>query len=189
MKAKISLILSVVFTVCVINNSNAQNNKPSRHFEIEIDPTAYLLNGYSVHLGYQVNHLRFDAGVFGLSQPSFFLNNDKFKDRSSGFGIKADYIFNKQKGLLVGIQSDYNNGRLTLKPNGSSVVSSGITAGIRTGYRIMLGKRRNWYKGIYLMPWAALIYSPSAKDIMIKEQILRQSKFTLFPTLHIGYRF
>jgi outer membrane autotransporter protein len=167
----------------------AQQIINNAHFEIEADPIAYLFGGYSGHAGYQVNHLRFDAGVFAINTPSFFTGNDKFSSRSSGFGLKADYIFKKRKGFFIGVQSDYGRNHIKLKETDETVTTKGISMGVRAGYRFMFGNENSDYKGFYIMPWMALIYSPNAENVTIERQTFKGSAVSIFPTVHLGYSF
>lgn len=182
------LFLFLVPFIFAAGDLKAQPPAPG-HFEVEADPIAFSLNGYSIHAGYQYKHIRFDAGMFAIDEPSFFMDNRHFNDRSSGFGLKMDYIMNREKGIIFGVQADYDTDKLRLKSDGLSSSNSGVTAGIRTGYRIMFGKRQNEYKGLYLMPWIAFLYSPAARTVVLRNETYKEPKFSPFPTVHIGYRF
>ncbi|PWS26121.1 hypothetical protein DHW03_15095 [Pedobacter yonginense] len=164
-----------------------QKSKP--HFEIEVDPIAYIFNGYSVHIGYQINKLRFDAGFFGIDQPDFVTRNEIFKDRSQGFGIKADYFFKPRKGFFAGIQADYSTDKIIKKDTKTSVISKGVVAGLRGGYRFTFTGVEKDRTGFYFSPWLAVLYTPNAKDIKIEGETFKRPKISLFPTVHFGYSF
>ena len=157
--------------------------------ELEADPIAFLFAGYSFHVGYTANHFRFDAGVFGIDQPSFAINNDKFSVFTSGIGVKVDYILQGNKGLFLGLQSDYSTDKVALKIGSDLANLTGLSLGLRGGYRFMLGKAERQYKGLYLVPWMALIYLPNPSMIQQKGQQYNQSNWSVFPTIHLGYRF
>jgi hypothetical protein len=70
----------------------AQENERKSRFELEIDPIAYVLNGYSVHGIYVFNKTRFDIGVFGIEQPEGFDGNDGFKVKIQGVGAKINCL-------------------------------------------------------------------------------------------------
>ena len=181
------LFLILLLTTMVYHQAVAQSKESQNSFDIEADPIAFILKGYSFHIGYMVSHVRFDAGFYGIEQPSSFVGNDKFSIFSSGIGIKADYYFQNNKGLFTGLQSDYYTDKITLKVNDNTQTINNISIGLRGGYRVVFGnKERN---NFYLVPWVALIYSPNAEKIFFGQENYQQSAWSVFPTLHVGYRF
>ncbi|MCF0041291.1 hypothetical protein [Dyadobacter fanqingshengii] len=184
-----TIVKILLLTLGTCFNSIAQKQPSANRFELEADPIAYILNGYSFHVGYTLGHVRFDAGVFGIKQPKFALENEQFSVKSSGFGIKADYLFRANKGFFLGLQSDYGTDRMGLKNTAVRQEAESIMLGLRTGYRFMFGKKENQYKGLYLVPWVALINTLDPADIMENDQRYEQKKWSLFPTVHLGYRF
>lgn len=169
--------------------SNAQRLPSSDRFEVEADPIAFILNGYSFHAGYTMGHLRFDAGVFGIKQPDFALENKLFSVFSSGGGIKVDYLLRRNRGLFFGLQSDYVTDKIGLKSEDDTRSVSGMTLGLRTGYRFMFGKKERQFKGLYLVPWVGLIHSLNPSVVTKGGQTYTQASWSIFPTIHLGYRF
>ena len=49
------------------------------HADVEIDPTAYALDGNSVHVGIGAGRIRADLGSFAEHLPQFFHGHDGFK--------------------------------------------------------------------------------------------------------------
>jgi hypothetical protein len=182
---KINLIFILVFPL----QSNAQRQPVQNRFELEADPIAFIFNGYSLHTGYTMSHMRFDIGVFGIKQPNFPLENKSFSIFSSGAGIKADYLLRKNRGIFFGLQSDYATDKIRLKTSKDSQSVSCFTLGLRTGYRFMLGNEEHQFKGIYLAPWVALIHSFNPANITNSGQQYIQPNWSIFPTIHLGYRF
>ncbi|KAA0992305.1 hypothetical protein [Dyadobacter aurulentus] len=167
----------------------SQGQPAQNRFELEADPIAFIFKGYSFHAGYTIEHVRFDIGVFGIKQPNFALENKLFSVFSSGAGIKVDYLVRKNKGIFVGLQSDYATDKIGLKNDDQRQSTGGMTLGLRTGYRFMLGNKQNQYKGLYLVPWVALIHSFNPSMITRNGHRYSQSQWSVFPTLHLGYRF
>ena len=182
---KIILLIMLVSSL----QSKAQHLASPSRFELEADPIAFIFNGYSFHLGYTMGHLRFDAGVFGIKQPSFALENKLFSVFSSGGGVKVDYLPRRNRGLFIGLQSDYATDKIGLKSDGDTQSVSGVTLGLRTGYRLMFGKAEHQFKGFYLVPWVGLIHSLNPSVITKNGNDYTQSQWSLFPTIHLGYRF
>ncbi|GGH32367.1 hypothetical protein GCM10007423_21820 [Dyadobacter endophyticus] len=182
---KVTLITMLVSCL----QSQAQRLPSPDRFEVEADPVAFIFNGYSFHLGYTRGHLRFDAGIFGIKQPSFAVENKLFSVFSSGGGIKVDYLLRRNRGLFIGLQSDYATDKVGLKSDGDTQSVSGVTLGLRTGYRFMFGKEERQFKGFYLVPWVGLIHALNPSIITSNGHDYTQSRWSVFPTIHLGYRF
>lgn len=183
----VTLITTVILFIYT-PESHAQEKEAVR-LEVEADPLAYILNGYSVHVGITYGKFRSSIGTFGIKQPSFQLDNDAFSVYSSGFDAKTDYLFGKTKGFHTGIQLTYGKDKIGLKGSEDKENLWGLNIGIRGGYRFMFGKAENKYKGFYINPWAALIYSTNAKTISKGGETYKQPSISLFPAVHVGWRF
>ncbi|MFC4874186.1 hypothetical protein [Negadavirga shengliensis] len=189
---KVSLfifILSSGMFLVTHHELKAQKNSEAVGLEIETDPLAYFLSGYSFHLAYTFKHIRASMGVFGIEQPGFFLGNEKLAVFSSGYDLKADYLFGNLRGLFLGVQMTYGKETIELKNGQAREENNGFTYGIRSGYRIMLGKKDKQFKGLYVIPWIALMHAPGAKPVQVGPEEYRPAAWIPFPTVHIGYRF
>jgi hypothetical protein len=186
-KKKISTLIILIAVVSFIYSpeSHAQEKEAAR-LEVEADPLAYILNGYSVHLGVTYGNFRSSIGTFGIKQPSFQLDNDAFSVYFSGFDLKTDYLFGKTKGFHVGLQLTYGKDEIGLKGSSDHEDLWGLNIGARGGYRFMFGKAENKYRGFYLNPWATLIYSANAKTISKGTEAYKQSSVSIFPAVHVG---
>jgi hypothetical protein len=56
--------------------------------------------------------------------------------------------------------------------------------GVRGGYRLPLGG-----SGLYVAPWIGASYDFDGDDVVIGGKEFDRPLVTLFPTLHIGWRF
>ncbi|MVT09098.1 hypothetical protein [Chitinophaga tropicalis] len=168
---------------------SAQTTTSKGHVEIEADPIAYALKGYSVHLGYQKNSFRYDVGIFGIEVPKFLSENDDFKEYSRGFGLKVDYTGKEARGWFIGAQSDYTFERATYKKNGHKEKGTTLSAGIRGGYRIMFSGKNRDGKGFYITPWIGIDKVFQIDEIVFEEHSYENQSFRIFPTVHLGWRF
>ena len=182
--------------VCLMNaillNSYSVLSQTAEQFrvEIETDPLAYILHGYSLHIGGAYLDFKSSVGIYGIETPKFFLQNDAFSVYTSGFDFKTDYLFGDIKGFYTGFQLNYAKDRIELKSGqGEKDELRSLNIGVRTGYRFMFGKKENQYKGFYLTPWAALLYNPSASTVQQGTQEYRQASWIPFLTFHAGWRF
>lgn len=168
----------------------SQTSKPDKaHFDVELDPIAYALKGFSVHLGYQKNVIRYDAGVFGLDEPSSFSVNKDFKVRLKGFGIKAIYMGNKPGGWFAGIGTDYGFVNATHKLTGDQKKGNTIGIGINGGYRVLVGKTAKTGSGLYFSPWLGVDKVFFVKKPVFTSTTYKEQNIRFFPTVHVGWRF
>lgn len=155
--------------------------------EIEIDPIAYLLNGYSVHIGRQYGSWKYDINTAAESlnqvQTNVFLSNDNFTAKFFSYGAKIDYIGPSQTGFHVGIQWDYLQWSYSSTINGITANNYTQDAGIRFGYRLGSGS-------VYVDPWVGFLYNyQGTGSINVGGLNFNQQSFQIFPTLHLGVRF
>jgi hypothetical protein len=65
-----------------------------------------------------------------------------------------------------------------------------VGIGVDAGYRFFFWKDQNGSPaGLYLMPWVSIGYDVYQEKINIIEKDYKQQPVSLFPTVHIGYRF
>lgn len=179
-----AFIATALFFFCT-----ASFGQKKAHFDIEVDPIAYALKGYSVHLGYQPKAIRFDIGVYGLEEPSFYSLNKDFKVKLNGVGFKAAYYGNKAGGWFAGIGTDYGFVNATHKISKENDKGNTVGVGVNGGYRFLLGKANKTGTGFYITPWLGvdkvfLVNKPVFTAAGYKTQDIR-----FFPTVHLGWRF
>lgn len=153
------------------------------HFDLEVDPTAYLLSGYSVHVGAGWQRVRLDLGVFATDVPKFLHGNDGFNSSFDGFGAKLQYFpFAEQAGAFVGIGAGLNRQHVELDGTGFSSKHSDWSAGVDVGWRFTL------WKSFYLTPWVGFDHTFDAKDVILDGHVFKNSSWSVFPAVHLGYR-
>jgi hypothetical protein len=170
-------VIALGLLMAITGVTKAQVNKA--RVEVEVDPIAYLLNGYSFHLGYQLGKGKLDAAVFGLEVPEGVHNNKDFRYHNRGFGLNWIFLGNKPRGWYAGAGVGYSTKEFTHKETSLTQRISSLSVDIRAGYRIMFGKAEKQYKGFYLNPWIGLMYDLNAKDVSLGGDT--------FKNKHIGY--
>lgn len=154
------------------------------HGDVEIDPTAYALSGYSIHVGIGYEHLRVDLGNFAMALPQFVHGDDGFDVAFDGYGAKLQYwLRDDQTGLFAGV--DGGVVRMHARLQGSDLAADDIQigAGIQAGYRFSLPAN------FYATAWLGVGYAFSADDMMLGGKTFEASPITVFPAIHLGYRF
>lgn len=189
MKKQNNMRYKFIILLLLLFGYHAQAQETQRNgWEIEADPLAYILKGYSLHAAITYGNFRSSVGVFAIDQPSFLRDNDNFSVYTSGFDVKTDYLFGSLKGFYAGLQVSYGKDKIELKGGDEKRNLWGLNVGPRAGYRFLFGNKQNQYKGFYINSWIALLYSPNAKTIQMGTQSYKQSSWFPFPAVHIGWR-
>lgn len=155
-------------------------------WEVEADPIAYGLKGFSGHLGRQVadGAGRLQIGMFGADVSEAWHGHDGFTLRGRGVTAKADYFLRGQPGgLFVGVDGVYTRTRYQHDTTGSQVTRNGGGIGPRVGYRLNVGDH------LYITPWVSVSYLFDADDVTLAGERLEQQRYMVFPTVHVGWRF
>ena len=155
-------------------------------WELETDPTAFALRGFSAHVGHPISDgkLRLQLGAFGAETPEWIHGNRGFTENSRGATFKVDYfILRPRAGLFVGADSNYSRVRYELDQNRERTYRNIAGLGPRVGYRFNTGQH------FYVTPWVSADYQFNAKDVTMSGKTFHESKFTVFPAVHLGWRF
>lgn len=188
--ARIAALVTTVATLTVAVPATAAADQPasavatrsSFHADFEVDPTAYALSGYSLHVGLGWKRLRLDLGAFAMALPDFAKSDDSFEVSFDGFGSKLQYfVLAEQRGLFVGV--DAGVARPLVQRGELASKDSQYSIGVNAGYRFDLGAH------LYATPWLGVSYAFSAEDVTLGGTTYEQSPVTIFPAAHVGYRF
>lgn len=151
--------------------------------EVEVDPIAYLSKSYSGHILYDTGWgVRIDLGAFGMEMPEFAEPNEGFKTKFTGYGVKLQYYGKSTDGTFVGVSygtSRFNVEHEMTKATGEVDLRS---AGVQIGYRF--GK-----EGFYVTPWIGFDKILGDRKIDVGGKAYEFPEISVFPTVHLGYRF
>jgi hypothetical protein len=135
---RMALVLAVVGVA-----SGGVPGGASGQVEVEADPIAYALNGFSL----------------------------------------LDYLGSRVDGFFVGVDGGFTRMSFTAGSGGKEKRNE-VGVGLRGGYRLDIGRG-----GLYLAPWFGVGYTFGGGDIVIGEERFEHKPITIFPTVHIGWRF
>ena len=155
-------------------------------WEAEADPTAYALKGFSAHVArpFSAGRLRVQVGAFGAEIPKWTYANSAFSVNSRGGTIKFDYFpWRPLDGLFFGIDNSYSRVRYELDQTHERRYRNIVGLGPRVGYRFNVGQH------FYASPWISFDYQFNAKDVSISGETVQGSKYSVFPAIHLGWRF
>lgn len=190
MKKITTIILVSLLQSTVLLAQEKEKKSFKNGWEVEVDPIAYLMNGHSVHAIYQYGRFRFDAGSYGIEVPEGFQQNDGFKLKNEGFGVKANYLLQGVNGFYSGLGIGYSDLEATDKQTGERRTGNSIGIGVDLGYRLFFKKEKDGDRnGLYLTPWVGINYNFFPDQIKFTSKEYKQEPLEFFPTVHIGYRF
>lgn len=164
--------------------AGAGTGEPDRvSLDVELDPLAYVFEGYSVHAGVRWWNLRFDLGAFGLTVPDAFSTNEALEERFDGFGVKVDYRFAKGRWIpFAGVS--LARALLHVSPHDSetSETTWQTLPAVRAGLEIAIAA------GFYAAPWVSLGWAISDHSIThVGTTPYEPRTWQVFPTVHLGW--
>ncbi len=158
-------------------------------YDVEVDPIAYALGGFSVHAGIRHASFRFDLGAFAAQAPEWFHGSKGVSAYQSGFGLKCDYrFFADQHGWFVGAEAATVRVQLQPTDGGRAQQQRTYNVGLRTGWEFELPY------GFYVVPWIGVGASLGGEDATMlvatgdREVTWKHKVLVVFPTVHIGWR-
>lgn len=153
------------------------------HFDLEVDPIAYALAGYSLHAGIGYEHLRLDLGAYAMALPELVHGNADFDVSFHGAGAKLQvFPFEPQSGFFVGVDAGVARMLAEQRASGLGAVDTQVSLGVNAGYRIEIAH------GFYATPWLGIGYAFGAQDVDVMGSRLSAMPVTVFPAVHLGYR-
>jgi hypothetical protein len=152
--------------------------------EVETDPMAWALGGHSLHVAKVVGPVRINAGTFGIEIPRAYHGNEGWQSSMKGAGVKLDWLGGDIDGLFAGVDGGWMRSTYTLDATGGTARRDVLGVGVRGGYRQPLGRR-----GLYVAPWVGVSYNIDGADVVVGGETFERSAITVFPTVHIGWRF
>jgi hypothetical protein len=155
------------------------------HGDFEVDPTAYVLGGFSLHVGIGWKRLRVDLGNYAMALPAALSGTRDFDVSFDGYGAKAQlFLFSdEQRGAFVGLDAGVT--RMSVRRDGTDLTSrqSQLGVGVDLGWRFAFGEH------FYATPWISFGHVFNAKDVTLAGATYTANRVTVFPAVHLGYRF
>lgn len=152
--------------------------------DVEVDPAAYALSGNSLHVGLGVGPWRVDLGNFALALPQWVHGDDDFEVSFDGYGAKLHYfLHDDQTRLYAGVA--VSTARVHIRRRRSALSEDDVQYGtaIEVGYRLALPR------GFHVTAWLGVGAAWSADSVALEDDTFEPSRLTLFPAVHVGYRF
>jgi hypothetical protein len=152
--------------------------------DVEVDPIAYALRGYSLHAGFSRGRFRVDLGAFAIEIPEAIHKAEGLEVFGSGFGVKLDYRpIDAVRGFFVGTQLTRLREDVTASAGGETRSRWLTTVGARVGYRWTLGR------GFYVLPWIGVDWSLTRRRETVAGIDYDPGRAMFLPTVHVGRQF
>jgi len=183
--SSVAIALSFALSAAAQATPAVTTSAPSPfHADFEIDPTAYVLQGHSLHVGLGWKRLRADLGAYGLSLPAAVTGNDDFEVAFHGYGLKLQYFpFAEQEGGFVGVDAGVNRPLVQRKGTELASTRTEYSAGVNFGWRFVFAQH------FYATAWLGLGYALNGKPVTLGDSTYQGNRFIVFPAVHLGYRF
>jgi hypothetical protein len=151
--------------------------------DVEVDPLAYLLEGYSLHVGLGWRRLRLDLGAYAAALPRAFHRHDDLDVSFDGYGIKLQvFPFAEQSGGFGGIEVGVLRQTVGKPGTQLAVRDSEIAVGVQLGWRFDLAG------DLYVTPWLGVSRGLDREAVTVDGSTYRGSPVNVFPAVHLGYR-
>jgi hypothetical protein len=161
-----------------------------KRVDVEVDPSAYALNGYSLHAGYWVDRLRLNLGAFSLDVPEDVHGEKGLDVTFHGYGLKAQYFpfaegfpYASRSGCFLGLDGGVVK-RLVRDPEaGESSYRNLYGGGAEAGWRFQSSQ------GFYITPWVGIAGAANGEPVMVGGRDFGERDYVVFPAVHIGMLF
>ena len=103
-----------------------------------------------------------------------------------GFGVKLDLFYDplQLRGPFVGVEAGWLRTHIARTDDPRTQERARrLSMGVRAGWRFALPAR------FFISPWLGIDYSPGIATRQLGEHHYEESPWSLFPTVHLGYRF
>ena len=175
-RASIALAASILI-LAIPRSASAQ-------VEIEVDPLAFALDGFSLNVGTVFGQLRASVGTFGIDVPHSLHRRDGFDMTMRGAGLKVDWLGKDAWGWFAGADASYYRNSYVAHDLRQTSQREEYVFGVRGGYRLPIGR-----SGLYLAPWVGVGFNFPEGDIHFNGKTFENRAITVLPALHIGWRF
>jgi hypothetical protein len=176
--------MNKLVTVAALVLSAATASAEPLRGDVEIDPTAYVLSGNSLHAGLAHEHWRVDLGNYGLTMPQAIHGDDRFDVSFDGYGAKLQWFVRADRyGWFGGVDGGVSWVHVRRRATQLSATDRQIGAGVHGGYRFDLPGN------LYATLWLGVGYQWSADDVELDGATFEAQPVTVFPAVHLGYRF
>ncbi|MDB4956514.1 MAG: hypothetical protein JWO36_4083 [Myxococcales bacterium] len=110
--------------------------------------------------------------------------NEGFTRSFNGFGAKLQYfLFDEARGGFVGLDAGVASSLIERDGTEMASNTTQFTAGANVGWRWRITNQ------LYASTWISVDRNVNARDVVLDSSTYKASRWTVFPAIHLGYRF
>jgi len=163
----------------------AADEPPAEPVRVEVDgdPAAFFVDGFSLHVAVVGAWRRIDFGVFSIDEPAFLHGNDGWSTELRGWGMNWEFLGGLGAGFFAGVGATFAIRTYRLDGSDLSVERHQLLVGPHIGWRFQLGRH------LYLSPWLAVQYAYRGDEVTLAGERFDDRPYVIFPTVYLGWRF
>jgi hypothetical protein len=151
--------------------------------EVDGDPAAYFVDGYSLHVAVVGAWQRIDLGCYAVDEPGFLHGNEGWDVSLRAWTLGWEHFFSGDDGFFAGLSVAVAVRTYALAGTTLAVERHQLLVGPHVGWRFMLGAH------FYLEPWLAVQYAYRGDAVTLDGRRFDDRPYVVFPTLYAGWRF
>jgi hypothetical protein len=175
------LVLLLLSSVAAASAASAE--EPPVRVEVDGDPAAYFVDGFSLHVAVVGPWKRLDFGCYSVDEPTFLHGNEGWSVHLRGYGFTWDYFVSGDDGFFAGVGVNLVVRTYVLDATSRVAERHQLLVGPHIGWRFMLGEH------FYLAPWLAVEYAYRGEEVTLDGETFDDRPYVIFPTLYAGWRF
>lgn len=150
--------------------------------DVEVDPTAFVLDGHSLHVGLGRGAWRVDLGAFALTVPAALHGASGLDVAFAGYGAKLQrFRTARRRGAFVGVDAALTQLWVSRTDAPMAVRQGQVSIGVQGGYRLALPA------GFYASAWLGVSAAFGADPVVLGGERFSPPSINLFPAIHLGY--
>jgi hypothetical protein len=167
----------------LLQGAVARADEPPFHVEMDGDPAAFFVDGFSLHVAALGPWHRIDFGCYAVDEPGFLHGNDGWNVELRGYEASWETFFSGDGGLFAGLGAHLVIRTYALAGTGLAEERHQLLVGPHVGWRFWLGPH------FYLEPWLALMYAYRGDAVTLAGKTFDDHPYAIFPTVYAGWRF
>jgi hypothetical protein len=174
---------AAAFVVLLATSAASADERPGVRVEVDGDPAAFFVDGYSLHVAVVGPWRRLDLGCYAVDEPGFLHGNDGWDVELRAWTLGWDYFVSGEDGFFAGVSAALAIRTYALAGTQLAVERHQLLVGPHIGWRFMLGPH------FYLEPWLAVQYAYRGDAVTLGGETFDDRPYVIFPTVYAGWRF
>src|SRR4051812_31051758 len=96
---------AAAFVVLLATSAASADERPGVRVEVDGDPAAFFVHGYSLHVAVVGPWRRLDLGCYAVDEPGFLHGNDGWDVELRAWTLGWDYFVSGEDGFFAGLSA------------------------------------------------------------------------------------